>query len=295
MISLRAATSDADLERWRDVFVAVAPGERAVTVAEMRAMENPGRLVLLAEADGALVGTGVADRSSLPGGFVCPRVLPAARRQGIGTVILRTLAEHCAGQGHTKVGSVVEDEGSLAFARRFGFAEVDRQVEQIREVAAELEPGAVPGVEIVSLADRPELRPETYHRLVPTLADMALTATVQVSPDEWEREWMGQPETSFVAVSGGEVVGVASLRLDEEHQGRAENGYTAVRSEWRGRGVAVALKRTTLAWAAGHGITRIQTWTQRGNEAMRGLNERLGYRYGMVSIRVESPLPLRMP
>ena len=135
---------------------------------------------------------------------MCPRVLHAARRRGIGTVILDALAGHCAAQGHARAGCGVEDEASLAFAHRFGFTEVDRQVEQ--------------------------------------------------------------------------------------HQGKAENGYTAVRREWRGRGVAAALKRTTLAWAASHGVTQIQTWTQRGNDAMRALNERLGYR--MVSIRVESPLPL---
>jgi mycothiol synthase len=118
---------------------------------------------------------------------------------------------------------------------------------------------------------------------------------VQVPEQEWERDWIGTPEASFVALADGDVIGVASLRLDAEHRGKAENGYTAVRREWRGRGVAAALKQTTLAWAASHGITQIQTWTQRGNDAMRALNERLGYRYGMVSIRVEGPLPLPRP
>ena len=52
---------------------------------------------------------------------------------------------------------------------------------------------------------------------------------------------------------------------------------------------------TTLAWAARHGIAEIQTWTQRGNDAMRALNERLGYRYGTVSVRVEASLALQRP
>jgi mycothiol synthase len=68
-----------------------------------------------------------------------------------------------------------------------------------------------------------------------------------------------------------------------------------VRREWRGRGVADALKRSTLAWAAGHGIAEVYTWTQQGNARMRAVNERLGYRYGRVSIRLESPLPLSLP
>jgi hypothetical protein len=35
--------------------------------------------------------------------------------------------------------------------------------------------------------------------------------------------------------------------------------------------------------------------TQQGNEQMRAVNERLGYRYGIVSIRLASPLPLSLP
>jgi GNAT superfamily N-acetyltransferase len=292
VISLRVAGSDADLESWRKVRMAIAPGERAWTVSEMRATESPGRLLLLAEENGAVVGSGVADRSDLGGGFVCPRVLPAARRRGAGTAILRALADHCASNSHVKVGSGVEDQGSLAFARRFGFAEVDRQIEQIREVGTETEPLVPAGIEIVSIADRPELWRQAYDRVAATFADMAYTETVQVSLADWERDWINAPEASFVALADGEVVGVASLKLDPEHPGNAENGYTAVRREWRGRGIAKALKRTTLAWAAGHDVAQIQTWTQRGNDAMRALNEHLGYRYGVVSIRVESALPV---
>jgi mycothiol synthase len=293
MLSLKVAQSDADLERWRHVRIAVAPGERTATVAEMRAMEHPGRLLLLAEQDGQLAGSGVADESGLSGGFVCPRVVPEARRRGAGTAILLALARHAEAQGHARAAVVVEDEGSVAFAHRFGFVEVDREVEQIREVAAtEPEPVVPPGINIVTIAEHPELWEQAYHRLHETFADMALTSTRQVSLREWERDWITTPEASFVALADGQVVAVASLRLDSDQPARAETGYTAVRREWRGRGVAAALKRTTLAWAAEHDIAQIYTWTQRGNDAMRAVNERLGYAYSAVSIRVEAPLPL---
>src|ERR1700735_4093391 len=82
MFCLTAAESDADLERWRQVRVAVAPGARAATVGEMRGWEDPGRL-LLAEQDGQLVGSGVADNSDLRG-RICrpsgPARGPAPRR-----------------------------------------------------------------------------------------------------------------------------------------------------------------------------------------------------------------------
>ena len=231
MFSLTAAKSDTDLERWRQVRLAVAPGERTATVTELRAWEHPGRLLLLAEQDGQLVGSGVADHSDLSGGFVCPRVLPGARRRGAGTALLLALARHCEAQGHARVASVVEDEGSAAFACGLGFVEVDREVEQIRQIGAEPEPVIPPGVDIVSIAERPELWEQAYHQVQGTFADMALTSTLRVSLQEWERDWIKTPEASFAALADGQVVGVASLRLDSDQPGRAETGYTAVRRD----------------------------------------------------------------
>lgn len=293
MVTVTPAESDADLDQWRQVRIAVVPGERAPTVAELRAEAAPGRLLVLAGDSGQVVGSGIADNSGLKGGFVCPRVLPGARRRGVGTAILLALAEHCTSLGHDKAGSRVEDEGSAVFARRFGFAEVDREVEQVYAVGAEPEPLIPLGISVARLADRPELGEQAYHRLQKTIAELALTSVLQVSLPEWQRDWLGTPEATFVALADdGQVVGLASLRPDPDKPDRAENGYTAVRREWRGRGVAAALKRTTMAWAARHGIAEIYTWTQQGNDDMRAVNERLGYTYGAVSIRVEAPLPL---
>ena len=53
---------------------------------------------------------------------------------------------------------------------------------------------------------------------------------------------------------------------------RAENGLTVVDRRWRGRGLATALKRRQLAWAAANGIREVITWTQLGNEAMQRVN-----------------------
>ena len=295
MLTLRTAISDDDLERWRQVRLAVVPGERADSVAEIRASGTPARLLLLAEEDGVLAGSGVADDSSLTGGFVAPRVLPGARRRGVGTALLGALAQHCHGRGHTTVAALADDEGSAVFARRAGFTEVNREVEMLRTIGDEPPPVIPDGVQIVTVADRPELWEQAYHRVHATLADTAHTSVPKVSREEWHRDWIKTPEAAFAALAGGEVIGVASLLLGPDQPGRAETGYTAVRREWRGRGVADALKRSTLAWAAGHGIAEVYTWTQQGNARMRAVNERLGYRYGIVSIRLESPLPLRLP
>ena len=66
----------------------------------------------------------------------------------------------------------------------------------------------------------------------------------------------------------------------------------AVRRDWRNRGVATALKATTLAWAAEHGIREVYTWTQRGNDDMRALNTHLGFTTRTESLTMNATLPL---
>ena len=89
MITVRLAESDGDLESWRQVRMAVLPDERAQTVEEMRTSKSASSLYLLAEVDGRVAGSGVADRSDLGGqGFLSPRVLPEARRRGVGWRVL---------------------------------------------------------------------------------------------------------------------------------------------------------------------------------------------------------------
>ena len=85
------------------------------------------------------------------------------------------------------------------------------------------------------------------------------------------------PGGSFVALHGGEVVGYAGLRERADDPTLAEHGLTVVRRDYRGRGIAYALKRAQLRWAAEAGIHELVTWTQQGNKQSETLNRRLGY------------------
>jgi mycothiol synthase len=292
--TIRTAITDADYEAWRGVRIAVLPYERCPSVAEMRELDRPGRLMLLAEIDGTVVGSGLADRSGDgERASLMPRVHPDYRRRGVGTDLLRVLADHGVAQGYDMAGSSVDDEGSRLFAERFGFKEANREVEQVRQIGDEPWPTPPTEYEIVSVAERPELWTAAYHQVaLPTIPDMDHSVALKVSATEWEKEWINDPAAMFVAVAGDEVIGVAGLKLDSDRPERAEVGYTAVRREWRGKSVASTLKRTSMAWAADHGITEIYTWTQRGNDSMRRLNEHLGFTYGIVSLTMRAPLPL---
>ena len=293
--TIRTATTDADYDAWRGVRIAVLPYERCPSVGELRDLDRPGRLMLLAEIDGDVVGSGLADRSGDgEREALAARVHPDFRRRGVGTDLLRVLAEHAVAQGYDMAGASVDDDGSRLFAERFGFVEKNREVEQLRTIGDEPQPAAPTEYTIVSVAERPELWAVAYHQVaLPTFPDMDHPVAIKVSQDDWEKEWINDPAAMFVAVAGNEVIGVAGLMLDSDRPERAEVAYTAVRREWRGKSVAATLKRTSIAWAADHGITEIYTWTQRGNDAMRRLNEHLGFTYGITSISMRAPLPLK--
>ncbi|MGN6577990.1 MAG: GNAT family N-acetyltransferase [Nocardioides sp.] len=292
-MDVSVCATDDDYEAWRSVRLAVVPGERCDTVAELRAQETPERLMLLARLDGVVVGSGLASRSdSSVGGFAAVRVLPEYRRCGVGSALLPVLADHVATLGLPKLRGMVEDAGSLAFAAHFGFDEVDRQVEQVRVIGDERPPPPlVEGVEVITLDQRPGLWAECYDTFGrQVLADFATYDPLDISAEQWNTSWAGDP--MFLAVYDGEVIGCAGLHQDTDRPERAEHALTGVRQDWRGRGVAVHLKQLTLHWAAAHGLSEVYTWTQARNTPMLRLNEQLGYVTGKNSITVERSLPL---
>jgi len=290
---LSACVTDDDFEAWRVVRIAVVPGELCATVAELRATDSADRLMLLADVDGRVVGSGLAGRAETAGGgFAAPRVLPEHRRRGVGAAILRALAEHCTGLGLPELRASVDDEASLAFADHFGFVEVDREIEQVRSVGDERPPSALPaGVDVITLSEHPELWAECFEPFgKQVLADFALHTPLEISAEQWNTSWVGDP--MFLAVFKDDVIGCAGLNRDTDQPERAENALTAVRRDWRGRGIASHLKRRTLQWAALNGVGELYTWTQAGNSSMLRLNEHLGYVTGQTGITVSRALPL---
>ncbi|RYC03847.1 GNAT family N-acetyltransferase [Nocardioides zhouii] len=292
-MEITTCATDADYEDWRRVRIAVIPYERTQSLAELRAGDTPDRLLLLAREGDTVLGHGLAQRAdSANAGGVIPRVLAEHRRRGVGTALLHRLADHVASLGLPVVRASVDDEPSRLFAERFGFEEVNREVEQtyVVDAAPDVTP-APAGVEVVTAQDHPGLWEGCFEGFGrEALAGFSVDTPLDVSLERWTRDWLGDP--MFLALHDGEVVGCAGLGLDADDPTRAENSLTAVRGDWRERGLAVHLKQRAIAWAAGHGVAEIYTWTQDGNAAMRSLNTRLGYATTRTGIQVARALPL---
>jgi ribosomal protein S18 acetylase RimI-like enzyme len=292
-IEVREAATDAELEAWRQVRLTVLPGERARSVAEMRAMATAETLYLIATLDGKLAGSGLAGRSSYDYAGLHPRVMRDARRRGVGSALLGALADHAVRVDFHEAGTTVDDDGSLAFAERFGFGEVDRQLEGVRAIADEAAPIVPDGIRVVTVAERPDLWRTAYDPLaLEAFAEMGTARPVVVSIEQWERDWLSWPEATYIALSGDEVVGFAVLESDEDEPHRAEAALTGVLRPWRRRGIATMLQRLTLAFAAANDVREVTTWVPAANTAIRALNARLGFVDRGVSITVRGPLPL---
>jgi GNAT superfamily N-acetyltransferase len=294
MIDVRLAETDADFEGWARVKRAVLPNESAWTPQQFRDRTRPDRLVLVAELEGEVVGAGLGGRSDDPErGYVAPRVHPTVRRRGVGTALLEPLVGFVDSLGLERLSGQVTDPGSKAFAERFGFVESDRQVEQVRRLDEEIALDPIPdGVEVVTIAEQLELLEAAYPLACDEgYPDLALEGSISIPLEEWLHDEATLPEGSFVALADGEIVGYSGL-MAHDNDGVAEDGLTVVRREWRRRGLAKALKQRELAWAKDAGLREVVTWTQRGNDGMRAVNERLGYEYRDVGITMSATLPL---
>ena len=258
MIELRRAETDADLEAWIRVRRAILPNESGGTVERLREQaRKPELLLLVAELEGELAGSGLAKLSDLGDRLaVKPRVLPEARRRGVGAALMCELVAHASQFDVDKVSTMLEEEAARGFAERFGFRESDRQLEQVKTLGDELAPPSLPeGVEVVTVAERPELLREAYPLACQGFADLATEGPARISLDDWLHDEATLPEGSFVALAGGEIVGYSGL-VEHDNEGVAEDGLTVVRRDWRRRGLALALKRLELVWAAQHGYAR---------------------------------------
>lgn len=289
---IRQVEDEADYAAYAQVHNAMYPHD-PTTGAQIEYARRAHWSLLLVEVDGEVAATGIGGLSHLPDRcFLVPHVLPDHRGRGIGTMLVHALAAHGRTLG-TQLGSCAvdgSDEKSLAFARKFGFNEILRELQQVRELSNERAPTIPAGVVFVSIAERPELLEAAHPLGSQGYVDMPTPERVAAPLENWLHDEATHPGGSFVAIAGDELVGYAGL-VEHAHARTAEHGLTVVRKDWRRRGLASALKQAQAHWASANGFQTLVTWTQSGNEAMQSLNEALGYRRAATTVRMWGVLP----
>ena len=305
----RATTGDADLATIATLTNAITPDD-PTSVDEMRwsdATYPPGSARFLAELDGRAVGVASVGRVHVKPPehadfWAYLAVVPESRRQGIGETLLVAICTAARDAG--KTGLTLRVSGarpeSAAFLEHRGFTERSRAA-MVRLALEGLEPPAIvppAGIVITDLATRPDLVPGIHAVALEAFADipaddepMAVGDLAEFRARDVDRP--GIPADAFAVAldaASDEVVGYASLILQPGSTTVAWHDMTAVRRAWRGRGIAGALKRATIAWACAHGLTALETGNDLENAPMRAVNRQLGYRPIPDDITFRGPL-----
>lgn len=158
-------------------------------------------------------------------------------------------------------------------------------------------PAPPDGFEIVTLAERPDLVPGVHRCAVeafpsiPSSAPMDPGTLEEFTARDVYRERV-PIDAFFVAVDSatGEAAGYANLIYAAGSTKVAHHDMTAVRPAFRGRGLAVALKQATIAWAVRSGLDELRANNDEENAPMRGINARLGYQPLPDEISFAGPL-----
>jgi len=312
---------DSDREPWTDERNSQVHELQRGTADEWREWEklDPPKNLLRVSVD-ASDGTLAAGADIGPGHFPRPdgtlfggvNVMRAHREKGLGAALLAAIeAEaHKAKAPRILAGTNVAFKGSLEWAQKHGYTEIGRRIESYVDVKT------FDGGPLQDVVDRVEgsgLRLATVTELLRGRDDAATEAFWR---ELWEAEtpmwddvpwatptphWPYEKFRKLVVESGKLVADATIVAMDGERiaaftttakQG-TDRGYTWMTGtgrEYRGRGLATAIKVKMLAAAKAAGLRALLTTNDEPNKAMRGINAKLGYVMLPANVELEKKL-----
>lgn len=237
--------------------------------------------------------------------WICVR--PEFERRGIGSALYdRIVADLRERDARSVKTSAREDRGaSVAFLERRGFREVMRSWESrldldsfdpVRFVGRAKPP---PGIEIVTLAAELERDPDSLQKAyeLGTVIAPDVPRTDPFTPpgfDLYRREVLegpdALPDAFFLAKDGDAYVGQSDLQRSGAMPDELFTGFTGVLREYRGRGIAFALKLRAMEYAKLHRYRQVRTWNNTLNAPMLGINVKLGFVKQPVWIQFDKDL-----
>lgn len=259
--------------------------------------EGEIRLTMLAFDDGRAVGYWDIDRETwMESGHFYVRVIvaPEARGRGLGTQMHADLLRAVREYGATHLNSNVRDNDakSLEFARKRGYEIEHHSFEscldltdfdehRFDDLTARLH---AEGFRFFSLAEA-GLTEENKHKLYEVNRDSGLDNPgndgifpdyYAFSKDVFEASWF-RADTQILAAHADRWVGLSAIGIYSANR-HAYNAFTGVLREYRGRGLAQALKLQTILLAKKQGMRYIRTNNDSENAAMLAVNRKLGYK-----------------
>ena len=226
-------------------------------------------------------------------------VARADRGKGLGTALLGVIEAEAARRKAPRIlsGTSVAFAGALEWAQKRGYREIGRRIESYVDVPAF---DGRPFADVVARVESSGIRLRTvgeilagrdaesaegfwrelYEAEAPMWDDVPwATPTPHWPYDKFHKLVVESgkliPEASIVALDGERIAAYTSTGK----QG-TDKGYTWMTGtgrDYRGRGLATALKVKMLAAAKAAGLKAMLTTNDEPNKAMRGINAKLGY------------------
>jgi len=222
---------------------------------------------------------------------------PNHQNKGVGQFIYDDLMQQLATLQAVEAWSFAREDMpvSLAFMTKRGFDERFRTWESrlnpaavdISQFSPYSEKASKAGVEITSLARERERDPDCYKKLYELnqelMADVPMPEPyTPISYEQWMSFDMKDPglvpEAYAIAKDGARFAGLSTIRrLDKEPRGLFQ-ALTGVRREYRGKGIAFAMKLKVIEFAQKNGFERIKTENATTNASMLAVNTKLGFK-----------------
>jgi predicted GNAT superfamily acetyltransferase len=98
------------------------------------------------------------------------------------------------------------------------------------------------------------------------------------------------PEGYMIAKDGDKYVGMSTVWKAQKDPKGLYQGLTGVVRDYRGQGIAVALKLKVIEFARNHKYEKLKTWNDSTNAPMLGINVKLGFKREVGWITLEKNL-----
>jgi mycothiol synthase len=288
------------------------------SVDDWRALDNSfaqaGRPLLryLAEANGQIVAYAYCFEIAWAppaGRYWCViRVLPDYGRRGIGERLYQQLLADLQARGAN--AALLELDDTLAVLRpaleRRGFrALLHSWAFSLDPRTCDLAAFAAPdqrlrGLQITTLAADLARGADWLPPLHQLYSAVAGDVPIPLHPHPAaSQDWLAEqalglpeslPDAFFIVRDGMRYIGMSYLHRDDDDPSLLLQRITAIHAEYRGRGIALALKLKTIAYAQEHGFHEIHTAVESNNPSMLAINAKLGFAQGPGLVLFEKRL-----
>ena len=283
---------------------------------EQRVDDPARRRITITTDSGAIVGTAniAVGMMRRPDGaqFVGATVFKDHRRRGIGGALVDALEAEAKRRnvGRLLAGASAAFPFAVEFAHKRGYREIGRRIMSYRELDSyeperwkdALERVARAGIVFRTFtqltAGKDANEQERFWRTLwdaerPMWDDIPFSTPTPHWPyEQFKKMAVENPQIvrdlSLVAFHGDTIAGYTLTGRSEQD---GHTYMTGVAREFRGKGIAMALKVDALARAKAAGLRAMKTTNDEPNKAMRGVNIKLGYQPVPDHVELEKRFP----